>query len=275
MVMGTSSVLGCGNTTKLSMVRAEAHVGFLVETAAKDVEEVRRGLPQGADQLGAQWKTQPTLEADLKEVHQALEVARRKVQDLRVAKSTFFALADLNGNVLRNDQDQDRMSGRPLFGSFPNLRTAKERYVETLGSMPEASGVRAPRPDGEWVAGTPVKVDGAVKGLYVTGWAWSSYAYRLEFALRGQIKSELADKKGDHEPLVYAFVVVGKSVYGAPVSPDVSRSSLGELDPLSKVKEADTYTDHLDITGRTYGVAVKRAPSLGPDVAIAVLRSET
>jgi hypothetical protein len=93
----------------------------------------------------------------------------------------------------------------------------------------------------------------------VTGWSWSAYAYRLEFALRGQIRSELTNKREENEPLVYAFVVVGKSVYGAPVSPEVSRSKLSDLDPLSKIKDAEVFRDRVEITGRTYGIAVLRS----------------
>jgi hypothetical protein len=169
------------------------------------------------------------------------------------------------------------MSGKPLFASFPALAAAlrEGKYLETAGSMPEASGVRAPRADGQWIAGTPVTVDGAAKGIYVTGWSWSSYAYRLEFAVRGRIRSELAEKKSENEPLVYVFVIVGKTAYGAPVSPEVSRTQLGELDPLSKIKDAEVYKDKVDITGRAFGLAVKRAPALGSSVGIAVLRSET
>jgi hypothetical protein len=265
----------CGNTGRISAEQARAHVVFLTETVAKDVEEVRSGLPPGADAVAASWKAQPGLEADLKAVRDALEGARRKVQDLRVAKSTFFALADAGGTVLRNDQEQDRMAGKALFASFPALVAASEHYTETTGSMPEASGVRAPRADGQWVAASPVRVDGATRGLYVTGWSWASYAYRLEFALRSRIRSELMGKRGEKEPLIYVFVVVGKAAYGAPVTPEVSAATVAERGGLAKATGTEPFTEQLEITGRTYGLSVGRAPSLGPDIGIAVLRSET
>jgi hypothetical protein len=268
-------VSGCGDTGRISAERARAHVLFLTATVAKDVEEVRAGLPLGADAVAASWKAQAGLETDLKAVREVLEGARRKVQDLRVAKSTFFALADLSGTVLRNDQDQDRMAGRPLLAAFPALVAAKERYTETIGSLPEASGVRAPRADGQWVAASPVRVDGATRGLYVTGWSWAAYAYRLEFALRGQIRSELMGKRGEKEPLVYVFVVVGKAAYGAPVTPEVSATTVAERGGLAKDTESEPFTEQLQLTGRTYGLSVHRAPQLGANVGIAVLRSET
>lgn len=248
---------------------------FLAETVQKDVEEVRKGLPSGADVLGAALKGDATILTDPKSASHALEEARRKVQDLRIAKSTFFALADTNGVVIRNDQEQDRMVGRSLFASFPALGESKTRYVETSGSMPEASGVRAPRLDGQWVAAAPVRVDGEAKGVYATGWSWSAYAYRLEFALRGRIRSELMGKTGEKEPLVYVYVVVGKAAYGAPVSPEVNMKAIADLDPLAHAKGDEVFSTTVDVTGRAFGLAVKRAGDAGQDVGVAVLRSET
>jgi len=268
-------VSGCKDTAKISATQATAHVAMLAETAQKDVAEVRSGLPQGAELMGAAIAADATVRTDPKAAAEALRNARRKVQDLRMAKSTFFALADEKGIVIRNDQEQDRMVGKPLFASYPRLSEALSHYVETTGSMPEAAGVRAPRADAQWVAGVPAGHAGAVSAIYVSGWSWSSYAYRLEFALRGQIRTELASKPGENEPLVYVFVVVGDDVYGTPVSPEVSRSAVSALHPLSKIKGDETWADKVDITGRSYGVAVKKTPILGDNVGIAVLRSET
>jgi hypothetical protein len=271
----TLCVFACKDSAKISKTLATAHVAFLAEIATKDVAEVRAGLPPGAELMAAAWRAEPSLGTDLKAAAEALQITRRKVQDLRLAKSTFFAVADDHGIVIRNDQEQDRMAGKDLFASFVGLAEAKNRYTETMGSMPEASGVRAPRADGEWVAGAPVKLDGVTKGLYVTGWSWSSYAYHLEFAIRGKIRSELVNKREENEPLLYVFVLVGSAVYGTPVSPDVSRSAVSSVDPLGKAKGEEIFADTMEITGRTYGLAVRRIPALGQGVGIAVLRSET
>jgi hypothetical protein len=241
----------------------------------KDIEEIRGGLPAGAEALGALLAADAAVGTDPKAASRALEEARRKVQDLRVAKSTFFALVDTTGVVVRNNQEQDRMAGHSLFASFPALQDSKTRYVEASGSMAEASGVRAPRADGQWVAAAPVRVGGETKAVYATGWSWSAYAYRLEFALRGRIRSELAGKTGEKEPLIYVYMIVGKAAYGAPVSPEVNMKTIADLDPLSKTKGDEVFSQTVDVTGRTFGLAVKRTSDAGPDVAVAVLRSET
>src|SRR5690606_24798627 len=80
---------------------------------------------------------------DSQTASQALETARNKVQDLRVAKSTFFALVGKDGTVIRNDQDQDLMTGKNMFSAYSGLeQVLKGKVVEARGSMKEAAGVR-------------------------------------------------------------------------------------------------------------------------------------
>jgi hypothetical protein len=272
-VLSLSLASGCDGNKKLSVAKASEHVASLVQTTATDVGEVRAGLPEGAKHLGKLFAGETPPKDDLEAVRQGLENARNKVQDLRVCKSTFFALVDDKGTILRNDQQQDLMAGKDAFKSFPAIKKALEgSYVESRGSMPEAAGVKGP--DGQWVAAAPVSTDGKVRGIYLTGWSWSAYAYRLENSLRGTVKSALGDK-ADKLPLLYVYVVVEKAAFGAPVSPEVNAKAIADQDPLSKIQGDAVFSTAIEITGRDFGLAVQRAPALGDDVAIAVLRSET
>lgn len=262
---------GCTPGPEVSAKRAEEHATFLAVAASKDVEEVRAGLPQGEEYLVSLWKDDQDPRNEPEAARDALLTARIKVQDLRIVKSTFFAVTSADGTVIRNDQEQDLMASQNILKAFPGLSTALGgKYAETAGSMHEARGVEG-KPDGQWVAAQPVRVDGKVVGLYVTGWAWSSYAYRLEAAL----KSHLYDLDKKEKPLFYAFVVVGQRAFGTPVSPQVNAEAIEKLDPMSQLDENGTFTTTLEITGRDFGLALKRVPALGPDVAVAVLRSET
>jgi hypothetical protein len=264
------SSVGCEDKAKLSAEQAKQHAEFLATTVKTDVEEVRKGLPEGAKHLVSLYEAERAPKDDLPAVRAGLEKARGKVQDLRVAKSTFFALADDKGIVLRNDQEQDLMAGKNLLSSFPELKTALGgKYVETRGSMPEAA--RKVEGDAQWVAAQPISVGGSVKGLYVTGWSWSAYAYRLENAMRGKVRSESSGK----EPLIYVYMVVGDAVYGAPVSPEINAKVIAEQKPLSKIQGDSSIAIPLEITDRAFGLAVKGTPELGQSVAVAVLRSET
>src|ERR1700722_17582649 len=88
---------GCKDQAKESATRAAGDVattlGPLVE---KDVGEVERGLPAGALRLRKLVAGGADPRQDVAEVRRSLLHVRRDVQDLDVAKSTFFALADTN-----------------------------------------------------------------------------------------------------------------------------------------------------------------------------------
>jgi hypothetical protein len=113
-----------------------------------------------------------------------------------------------------------------------------------------------------------------VAGIYCTGWSWSAYAYRLENQLRTTVKSE-AKETQSKEPLVYVYVVVEKEVFGAPISPDVNAKAIKESGLMGRASGESVVDAALEIEGREFGLALRRVPALGPDVAIAVVRSET
>jgi hypothetical protein len=196
------------------------------------------------------------------------------VQDLRLAKSTFFLLANKHGAILRSDLEHDALASKNLFEAFADLKAATSgKYVETRGSMPEAAGVRG-RGDGQWAAAGPVMKGAEVAGVYATGWSWSAYAYRLENQLRSTVKSE-ASQAGTKEPLVYVYVLVEKEAFGAPISPDVNAKAIKESGLMGRASGENVVDAAQEIEGRDFGIAVKRVPALGADVAIAVVRSET
>ena len=273
MVAAALFASGCTKASKVSAEKAKANVVALTKATHSDVAEVRSGLPGGAPYLLPVFASGKPPSDDPHGARSALETARNKIQELRVSKGTFFAVSGVDGIVIRDDRDQDLMAGHPLFPSFPELKQALGgKYIETRGSMPEAAGVRG-RDDGQWLAAQPVLQGSEVKGLYVTGWSWSAYAYRLERALSSNLRSELSE--GQKLPLAYVFMVVGKDVFGAPISPEVNARAIAKLSPLSNASASEPTSFELEIEGREFGLAVELAPDLGKDVAVAVLRSET
>ena len=268
-----TALSGCKKSSTVSAEKAKLNVVALTKATHSDVAEVRSGLPPGAKFLAPLFATGKPASDDPHGARIALEAARNKVQDLRVSKGTFFAVAGTDGVVIRNDQDQDAMAGHPLYPSFPELKVALGgQYLESRGSMPEASGVRG-RADGQWIAAQAVVDGGVVKGLYVTGWSWAAYARRLEFALGSTLRGELTE--GQKLPLVYVYLIVGKDVFGAPISPEVNARAIAKLSPLINASATTPTSFELEIDGREFGLGVELAPDLGKDVAVAVLRSET
>jgi hypothetical protein len=265
-------LFGCTKTSEVSKQKARAEVELLAKAASADVDEVRKGLPAGAKHLEAFFADEKA-QGDAAAAKEALNTARGRVQDLRTAKSTFFLVADKNGLILRSDLEHDALASKNLFSAFDLKAAATGKYVEARGSMPEAAGVRG-RPDGQWTAATAVMKGAEVAGIYATGWSWSAYAYRLENQLRSNVKSEAADA-GTREPLVYVYVVVDKEAYGAPVSPEVNAKAVKDSGLLGRAAGESVVDTAQEIEGRDFGIALRRVPALGPDVAIAVVRSET
>jgi hypothetical protein len=268
-----AALLSCTSATKKSAALAREHVHALADVAREDARQVHAGLPLGASELAKLLPSPDQGEIEPQVAREALGKARNKVQDLRIAKSTFFAIVAPSGVVIRDDQQQDRLAGKNLFEAFPGLRSALTGgFAETRGSLPEAAEVRG-RPDAEWVAAVPVRIAGATVALYATGWSWSAYAYRLENAVRSAARGAMSDP--GKMPLLYAYVIVEQDVYGAPISPEVNARAVHDQSPLAKLKGHEPWSVELDITGRGFGLAAELVPELGDKVAIAVLRSET
>lgn len=231
-------------------------------------------MPLGSRILETLYNNSANPRDDLEKVRISLARTRDKVQDLRVAKSTFFALVDADGTILRSDREPDVMAGKNLWAAVPQAAQVIQGHEMSIsGSLAEASGVKG-RSDAQWFWLTPIAVDGKVRAAYVTGWSWSAYAYRLETALRNDLKT-IARDQNSKEPLTYVFLDVAGSVYGAPLSPEVNAQAIAKLDPLSKITNEQVWSTVIEITGREFALAVRRAPELGENVAIAVLRSET
>jgi hypothetical protein len=269
-------VAGCDEGRKLSEQDAVDAAAQLAPVLSEDVAQVRRGLPQGAAKLG------PMLDADtlgnLAAVRKAIAKARNDVDDLAVAKSTFFSFADAKGEVIRSEADPDVLAGKSVIGkeAFPPLQKALDPaagVVEAFGNVTDLYQVKK-GPDLVWAAAAPVKdAKGQLLGMFVTGWAFRALAYHLETTAK-MASTETAGKQGKKlPPLLYVYVVKGKTAYGAPLSPDVNAHAVEELDLPTKTA-AGPYRGSLEITGRVFGVAGVKAPDLADDVVLAVVASE-
>jgi hypothetical protein len=195
------------------------------------------------------------------------------VQDLDVAKSTFFALADTNGVAIRNDLEEDVMAGQNLFAIFPALAKAKDGYVATVGVFPNASNKNGP--DRDWIAGMPVKRDDGQTGAeFVTGWTYRFFARHLQESLKDKLV-EQARKTGDEGkmPVFYVALFDKTGVYSAPLTPAVDEKALTEQGLVDKTAGGPA-EGTLSLTDRAFGWAAMRTPKLAPDTGVVVLRSE-
>jgi hypothetical protein len=75
--------------------------------------------------------------------------------------------------------------------------------------------------------------------------------------------------------LYYVFLIDGSQVFGTRESPVVNAEAIQKLEPSGVVQGEETVARSIEITGRTFGLGLRRVPELGPEVLLAVLRSET
>lgn len=268
------ALLGCKDKGKQSAEAAKPNVASLVALADKDVAEIERGLPEGAKKMAAQIGKEAEPKQNPSAVRAALLKMRQQVPDLGVAKSTFFAFTDDAGVAIRNDLEQDTMAGKDVVAAYPDLKKvlAGEAYVSTQGQFgtPNPLG-----PDKEWVAAVPVKrEDGSLAGMLVTGWTYRRFAYHLQESLKRELQDQLM-REGDKGklPVLYVFLFDKETTYGARGTPPVNEKALTDLDLVSRTA-AGPADGVLNITDREFGWAAARAPKLGADVGIVVLRSE-
>jgi hypothetical protein len=273
VVVGLALALfSCKDKAKASAQAAGENVTALASLAQKDVEEIERGLPQGAKLLTPLVDKHEPLEPPT--VRQKLLQTHRGVPDLNIAKSTFFAFADEKGVAVRNDLEVDTMAGQNLTQVFPDLAKALAgTYVETTGAFPASTTPQGP--DRDWIAASPIpRTDGTVGGILVTGWTYRRFAYHLQEQLKHDVGDALLKAKDTGKlPVLYVALFDKSGVYAAVQTPQVNEKALEGEKPFEKTAGGPVQ-GVLTITEREFGYAAGRVPKLGPDVGIVVLRSE-
>lgn len=271
--LAAAALTGCDDNRKLSEQSAADEVQRIAPVVKEDVEQVRKGLPEGAVKLAA--LTDPDTLSNPAGLQKAIARAREVVKDLNIAKSTFFSFTDPSGTVLRSEADPDLLAGKSITKTFPPLQKALEPgsgNVEVFGEMAEMRGLKT-GPDLAWVVAHPVKEGDKVKGLFVTGWSFRLFVRHLEETAKRHLTEATQKENKKNLPIAYVFMVKGKTVYSAPLTPEVNTQTLESLGLIEKTASGPFRTN-LEITGRGFGLAAQRTPELGDDAAVAVLLSE-
>lgn len=265
------SLVACTDQAKKSAERAKLQAEELAGVVSADVDELKRGMPSGAEELAKALLAGDT-RAELLEpadVRKALRRIRSVVPDLRSAKSTFMALATTDGVGIRSDLEEDRMAGIKLFDTFPAFKGATAAFTTTIGTFDEAGG---PVVDDDFAASVPVKVGGETKAVLLSGWTFRAFARHLQ----AQAEQTMADKRKsgaetEKAPVLYVAIADGRGTFGSPTTPKVNLDAVQSLEPT---KLASGATGTKEIEGRSFGWAVAKAPAMGPDVMVVVLRSD-
>jgi hypothetical protein len=263
---------GCEDKQKALAAAVDPSFGVIDPLVERDTKQIREGMPKGAELLGKQLDNDPG--ADVQGLKRSLEKARAGVHDLAVAKGTFFIFVEPKGTILRSDAEQDLAAGESLTESIPAAKKIFEKdagLTEVWGYCRGLRGVEK-GDDLQWVVGAQVKgADGKLRGAYVTGWSLRKYADYLEKHVRDHL-TQTNPNKSKPIPLVYVFLVKGKQAYGGAVTPDVDAKAASDLDLVAKSKDG-LYKTSIVIEERDFLVVAKAEPTLGEDMALALLIS--
>jgi hypothetical protein len=266
-------VWSCKDQAKESAAHARVDAAYMAAIVDKDVAEIERGLPAGAQELAPLVAKGADPRQDLRAVRHGLAQIRRDVADLNIAKSTFFALADANGVAIRNDLEEDVMAGQNLFAIFPGLTKASTGLTTTIGVFPN-TGVKN-GPDEDWIAGAPVvRENGSTGALLVTGWSYRYFSRHLQEALKTHLLEEAKAAGNEGKlPVYYVAVFDRAGVYPAPLTPDINEKALAN-EGLAAKTEGGPVQGTVTIADRAFGYAALRTPKLAPDTGVVVLRTE-
>jgi len=272
IVASVMTLAACGDQGAEAEAQAVLALTQIHPIIARDVGQIRAGLPKGAAELGKHIGADPG--DDPAGLQRRIKAAREHTPELNVAKSTFFAMATVDGVVLRSEADPDRLVEKNVLGPFPSLKQALAPgagIVEATGEMDEMRGVRTGQ-DIIFVAAHAIPGDAgaASRGLFVTGWSYRAYAFYLEEAARRALADESKKQEKLKTPIAYVYLVRGGKAYGAPVSPDVNAEAVVKADLAPKAKDGP-WRGRIEITDRPFGAAAQRLPELGEDTTLVVL----
>lgn len=277
-----STAVGCKSKAQKQAEAAIPDLARLEKLVSdRHTDSLARALPLAAAALAA--KVTSTLsQEEAKVVGPAFDELRNKSDDLRSAKRSYFAITDVNGDIVWVDDPNWVVVGRKLAVAFP---AAKELLD---GAKPYAAGSgRYGGADPEaltlFEAATITKGDARV-GLLVSAWEVHEIAEDLQRQLQTDlamktVKPKTRAKPKDKYQLALdtpdLWVAVFSKDYvwlqdGAPQTLEDGVKSIG----LHAKTAAGAWSGTFDVLNRGWGAAAKRLPALGPDLGLAVLRHD-
>ncbi|NUP06944.1 MAG: hypothetical protein HOW73_12900 [Polyangiaceae bacterium] len=263
------ALAGCTDMGKMAQERSAEATDLALEVFNRDVDQLRKGMPEGAKILGQRLPADPV--GSRAEVQTAIKAARDNVKELSYAKSTFFSYASKDGLVLRSEIDPDRLVDQNVLKVFPSLSKALEPnggLVEAYGEMDALRGVKKGT-DIAWIVAHGVNgADGAPQGLFLSGWSMRLYVGFVQDSVRSKIDEKTKDSSNKVE--MYLFVVKGKTALGHPDAPDVHAEELVKQDVAAKASSGEFRTQ-VEMEGKTWGIVAKKCPAFGDDAVVAAI----
>lgn len=242
----------------------------------RHVQGLARALPQAAKDLGAKLAG-----VDLEKEAAAFPALRDKVDDLRSAKRSYFAVVDQGGEVQWVDDPAWPVVHRKIALGFPAVQTVldgKSEYEKGIGRYGGADEAAT-----TFVEAVPLrKADGTKLGALVACWEAHDAAEDLRRQLLTKLLQQSAQpvkrvKAKDKlklmldQPDVWVGIFRNQWLYLQDDAPQPLEQALEAQGFFEKTK-GGAWHGTFDVMNKGWGAAAKRTPSLAPDVGIVVAR---
>ncbi len=272
---------GCKSKPQKQAEAAVADVDNVEKViAARHVTSLARALPQAAISLSAKLSSdKPDFHNESKAMGASFTELRDKIDDLRSAKRSYFAIADASGEIVWVDDESWTVVGRRLAIGFPAVQ-------EVIDGKPFATGGGKYGGAAEdaltFVEVAPLVRAGVRVGLLVAAWEAHDAAEDLQRQLQTElamktVKPKVRAKAKDKyqyaldQPDLWVAMFRGGNLYFAEDAPQPLVDGAKTINLLAKTANGP-WNGTFDVMNKGWGAAAKRLPSLGPDVGVAVLR---
>lgn len=275
------STVGCKSKAQKQADAAVPDVGRLEKIVAeRHVDAHARALPNAAASLATKLGEKNIVPTEGALISAAFTDVRDRTDDLRSAKRSYYAVVDVNGEIVAVDDPNWLVVGRKAAVAFPALSdvlAGRAKYAAGAGRYggadPEAL---------TFFEASPILREGKPIGALIAAWEVHEAAEDLQRQLQTElamktVKPKVRAKAKDKYQLVldtpdlWVAIFDDKYVWlqdGAPQPLEDGAKSIG----LHGKTASGAWTGTFDVLNRGWGAAAKRFPSLGPNVGLAVLR---
>jgi hypothetical protein len=275
------STVGCKSKAQKQADAAVPDVARLEKIIAeRHVDAHARALPIAASALATKLGEKTIAPTEGPAISAAFSEVRDRTDDLRSAKRSYYAVVDVNGEIVAVDDANWLVIGRKAAVAFPALNdvlTGKTKYAAGAGRY----GGADPEALTFFEASPILRADKPI-GALIAAWEVHEAAEDLQRQLQTElamktVKPKVRAKAKDKYQLVldtpdlWVAIFDDKYVWlqdGAPQPLEEGAKSIG----LHSKTANGAWTGTFDVLNRGWGAAAARIASLGATVGVAVLR---
>ncbi len=260
-------LVSCTSAAERNSAHAKDEAAFLVRYVEGEIQAIESGLPAGAKMIAETTATLPP-PFDPAIIRTQIVRARQGTPPLKSASVTFFAFADHEGTILRNDREEDAMAGQKLFALFPTLPKDSDGVRTALGAFPPDPLL--PEGDRVFLASTHAG-SGTGGGYFMTGWSFRWFAAHLTETVKRDLTDKMPKEAPTRLPILYVGVFDRSGVYFAKSVP-ATNVRAAETESLFERTQAGAVSGRLQVTDRDFSFAAMRIPKMG-EAGLVVLHS--